>query len=190
MVRAQNDLYMVCPDSSKNKHGDNLEEALADGRVTIAELQRCAKNICGQAMNMYAFERLNGNEAEIETADTDDSFKEEPLDVEFINGGMDYTYDLKEFADQKEIVFGIDFDTVGMCKVSITASSELGELAQLPVTFFFNGKVYAVYTFNGTGGKSVTIEKDIFIHTRHTIYKLFMPGAGLKLESIRINFNR
>ena len=189
MVRAQNDLYMVCPDSSKNRHGDNLEEALADGRVTIAELQRCAKNICGQAMNMYAYERLNGNEAEIEANDSEESFKEETIDVEFINGGMEYTYDLTGFNGQKEIVFGIDFDTVGMCKVSITASSELGELAQLPVTFFFNGKVYAVYTFNGTGGKPVTIEKDIFIHTRHTIYKLFVPTSGLKLDNIRIDFN-
>ena len=103
MVRAQNDLYMVCPDSSKNRHGDNLEEALADGRVTIAELQRCAKNICGQAMNMYAYERLNGNEAEIEANDSEESFKEETIDVEFINGGMEYTYDLTGFNGQKEI---------------------------------------------------------------------------------------
>ena len=188
MVRAQNDLYMVCPESSQNKHGDNLEEALNDGRLTIAELQRCAANICGQAMNMYAFERLNGNEAEIELNDADDSFKEEELNVEFVNAGMDYTQDLQGIEFEDTIPLGMDFETVGMCKISITASSELGELAQLPVTLFYNGKVYGVYTFNGTGGKDVTIDRDVFVHTRHTVFKLFVPVKGIKLKSIRFMF--
>ena len=45
MVKAQNDLYMVCPDSEKNEHGDNTVESLHDGSLTLGELQRCAKNI-------------------------------------------------------------------------------------------------------------------------------------------------
>ena len=190
MVRAQNDLYMVCPDSAQNKHGDNLEEALGDGRLTIAELQRCAKNTCGQAMNMYAFERLNGNEAEIETTDSDDSFKEEELDVEYVSAGKDFTMDLSgyKFGSGDEILLGLDFETMGMCKIAITASSNLGELAQLPVSVFYSGKVYGVYTFNGTGGKSVTIEKDMFVHSRHAVFKLYTPVNGLKLESIQFKF--
>ena len=190
MVRAQNDLYMVCPDSAQNKHGDNLEEALGDGRLTIAELQRCAKNTCGQAMNMYAFERLNGNEAEIETTDSDDSFKEEELDVEYVSAGKGFTMDLSgyKFGSGDEILLGLDFETMGMCKIAITASSNLGELAQLPVSVFYSGKVYGVYTFNGTGGKSVTIEKDMFVHSRHAVFKLYTPVNGLKLESIQFKF--
>ena len=190
MVRAQNDLYMVCPDSSQNKHGDNLEEALADGRLTIAELQRSATNICGQAMTMYAFERLTGNEAEIEMNDADDSFKEEELDVEYVAAGRDFTYDLtdREFKGGDEILLGLDFETMGMCKIAITASSDLGELAQLPVSVFYSGKVYGVYTFNGTAGKPMTIEKDMFVHSRHAVFKLFTPVNGLKLESIRFKF--
>ena len=190
MVRAQNDLYMVCPDSSQNKHGDNIEEALEKGTLTIAELQRCAKNICGQAMNMYAFERLIGNPAEIETNDTDDSFKEEELDVEYVNAGKDFTLDLsdREFKGGDEILLGFDFETMGMCKIAITASSELGELAQLPVSVFYSGKVYGVYTFNGTGGKPMTIEKDMFVHSRHAVFKLYTPVNGLKLVNIRFKF--
>ena len=190
MVRAQNDLYMVCPDSSQNKHGDNLEEALEDGRLTIAELQRSAKNVCGQAMNMYAFERLIGNVAEIETNDSDDSFKEEELDVEFVNAGKDFTMDLSgyKFGSGDEILLGLDFETMGMCKIAITASSDLGELAQLPVSVFYSGKVYGVYTFNGTGGEPMTIEKDMFVHSRHAVFKLFTPVNGLKLQSISFRF--
>ena len=38
MVKAQNDLYMVCPDSEKNEHGDNTVESLHDGSLTLGEL--------------------------------------------------------------------------------------------------------------------------------------------------------
>ena len=190
MVRAQNDLYMVCPDSSQNKHGDNLEEALGDGRLTIAELQRSAANICSQAMTMYAFDRLNGNEAEIVLSDPDDNFKDESADVEFSNAGAEHTCDLSKeaFDAGTSLLIGLDFESMGMCKISITASSELGELAQLPVTLFYMGKVYGVYTFNGSGGKSVTLDRDIFIHSRHSVFKLFTPVNGLKLESIKFKF--
>ena len=190
MVRSQNDLYMVCPDSSKNKHGDNLEEALGNGNLTIAELQRSASNICGQAMNMYAFERMNGNKAEIETTDSEESFKEEVIDVEYVKAGNDFTYDLSgySFNAGDEINIGLDFESMGMCKIAITAASELGELAQIPVSLSYSGKVYGVYTFNGSGGKPVTIEKDMFIHARHSVFKLFTPANGLSLKNIRFTF--
>ena len=40
MIQAQNDMYMCCPDGSKNMGGDNVIEALQDGRILRAELQR------------------------------------------------------------------------------------------------------------------------------------------------------
>jgi beta-glucosidase len=190
MVRAQNDLYMVCPNSSQNRHGDNLKEALDDGRLTIAELQRCAANICGQAMNMYAYYRINGDKAEIKLTDPDDNFKDESEDIEFEYAGTDHTCDLSSetFTAGTSVSVGLDFDTMGMCRISITASSTLGELAQLPVTLFYMGKVYGVYTFNGTGDNDVTIDRDIFIHSRHAVFKLFTPSNGLKIKSIRFKF--
>ena len=66
MVRAQNDLYMVCPDGSKNANGDNTLEALAEGKVTRAELQRSAMNICRFAMHTEAMRRLMGEKTEVE----------------------------------------------------------------------------------------------------------------------------
>ncbi|MBR4343103.1 MAG: glycoside hydrolase family 3 protein [Lachnospiraceae bacterium] len=190
MVRAQNDLYMVCPDSSLNKHGDNLKEALDCGKLTIAELQRSAANICGQAMNMYAFERLNGNKAEIELEDPDENFKDENEDLDFVAVGLDHTCDLSKevFTAGTSYSIGLDFETMGMCKIAITASSDLGELAQLPVTLFYMGKVYGVYTFNGTGGKAVTLDREIFVHSRHAVFKIFTPVNGLKIESVRFTF--
>ena len=56
MVKAQNDLYMVTPDASTRE--DDLPEALADGRLTRAELVRCAGHICRFALHTKAFTRL------------------------------------------------------------------------------------------------------------------------------------
>lgn len=48
MVRAQNDLYMVVNNNGAaiNAVGDDTLEALEAGKLTVGELQRCAKNIC------------------------------------------------------------------------------------------------------------------------------------------------
>lgn len=48
MVRAQNDLYMVVNNNGAaiNAAGDDTVKALEAGKLTVGELQRCAKNIC------------------------------------------------------------------------------------------------------------------------------------------------
>ena len=47
MVRAQNDVYMVVPNDKAeiSGNGDNIAEALAEGKLTIAELQECARHV-------------------------------------------------------------------------------------------------------------------------------------------------
>ena len=60
MTRAQNDIYMVCPDGETNASGDNTLEALAAGTVTRGELQRNAMNICYYVMHTEAMKRLMG----------------------------------------------------------------------------------------------------------------------------------
>ncbi len=45
MVKAQNDIYMVCLDATLKSH--NIREGLKEGFITVGELQRCAKNILG-----------------------------------------------------------------------------------------------------------------------------------------------
>ena len=47
MVRSQNDVYMVVPNDKAeiSGNGDNIAEALAEGKLTIAELQECARHV-------------------------------------------------------------------------------------------------------------------------------------------------
>jgi beta-glucosidase len=59
MVRAQNDLYMVVTNNgaANNLDGDNIAECLQNGKLTVGELQRSAKNICEFMTGSYVFAR-------------------------------------------------------------------------------------------------------------------------------------
>lgn len=58
MVRAQNDVYMVVTNGTAGDNTqDDLASALAEGRLTRAELQRNAANICRYAMSVDAMDR-------------------------------------------------------------------------------------------------------------------------------------
>lgn len=59
MVRAQNDIYMTVNNNGAaiNAKEDNTEQAVAEGRLTIGELQRCAMNILRFLLSSPASER-------------------------------------------------------------------------------------------------------------------------------------
>lgn len=59
-VMAQNDVYMLMPNSEKNDGGDNSEECLKSGVVSRAEYQRCAKNICEFLLTTQCMRRMMG----------------------------------------------------------------------------------------------------------------------------------
>ena len=60
MVRAQNDLFMVMNNSEQNTGEDDSAESLRLGKVTRAEYQRCAMNICRYLLRTPAFRRKYG----------------------------------------------------------------------------------------------------------------------------------
>lgn len=66
MVKSQNDIYMVTPDSSRATNNSNLTidipAMLESGYLKVSELQRCAINICNYLLKSQAFARLNGLE--------------------------------------------------------------------------------------------------------------------------------
>ncbi|MBR5401340.1 MAG: glycoside hydrolase family 3 protein [Treponema sp.] len=192
MLRAQNDVYMCCPDGKTDASGENTFKALADGTLTRAELQRTAINVCDHVMHTQAMKRLLGTDQGVEIinrpASPDDINME---DVEFTELGKDeLVIDLsyKESKANTNFVLALDVKEFGAFEASLTASSELGELAQLPVTMFFQGIPMASFTFNGTGGKDVTITKEIPLVTRFSICRLFVATNGLKLKQIKLKF--
>lgn len=187
MVRAQNDLYMCCADGSKNTSDENTMDALLDGRLKRSELQRTAMNVCNVAMHSQAMKRLINRADEIEIINR----PVDPSDVDLSN--LEYeklreetTFSLLDPPSKQDTnyIMAFEVDEVGCYKISITGSSTLSELAQLPVTLFFNGFPVLSFTFNGTEGKDVTIEKDMWFHSRFGVVRLYVAKNGIDLKSI------
>lgn len=193
MIQAQNDMYMCCSDGSKNMGGDNVIEALQDGRISRAELQRIAKNVCSFAMNTNAFKRLVGEPVNIEITNRPKQADDFSIDdVEYINVDRDILIDLTEKASTADTnyVIALDVEHPGEYEVSLRGSSTLEKLAQLPCTLFFNGFPVSNFTFNGTGGEDVVIRKKVKFYGRFNVLRLYVKSNGLDLKDIKFSFEK
>ncbi len=192
MVKAQNDLYMVCPDSEKNEHGDNTVESLHDGSLTLGELQRCAKNICRFMMNTHAFMRMQNEEDTIEILGAEEGFEECVGDLTYYKVDREVVIDLSDHEISKgtSIDFALDLEQLGYYKAELTAKSDLGELAQIPVTLSFAGTPRGVYTFNGTNGQWVTQTREADLGMKYAIMRLYFPQNGIEVKQIKFIYDR
>lgn len=188
MARAQNDVYMVCADSSKNTHGDNTLSSLENGTLTRGELQRCAGNICGYLMNCRAMKRMLGEAEEIEIInrpqDTDD-FDSENVEFHKIDRVGVVPLGDVEAVKGKAFAFALDVAVPGRYRATITASAEGGEVAQVPVTLYAMGSPHGVYTFNGTNGEWASISRELPLFSRFTACRLYFGQNGITLRDIK-----
>lgn len=190
MVRAQNDIYMVCPDGSTNASGDNLMEALQDGRLTRGELQRSAISICQFAMDTPAMERLMGEEINITVKNRPQEDEDlDVADVNFIelNGDLVIPLDTKPSTAGTNFTIALDVKTQGHYEITLVGSSKLGELAQLPCTLFFTSIPIMTFTFHGTGGKEACIVRGHDFVNRFAVMRLYVARNGLDLKEIRFH---
>lgn len=193
MVRAQNDLYMVCPNGAVNATGDNTLSSLEEGILFRGELQRCAMNICRFVMQSSAFRRMLGEEAEVEIIHQPVDPDEEAMkNVEYhvVDGSavIDLTY--KDSVGDTNYVFALDIRRKGIYDVILTGSSELSELAQLPCTLYYTGFPLHSFTFQGTGGKEAQIVREFEALERFHVFRLYVKSNGLSLKSIEFRYNR
>ena len=192
MVRAQNDTYMVCANSSENTHGENTLASLDAGTLSRSELQRCAKNICGFFEDSRAMKRLLGTAEEIEIinrpAEDTDSFDSSNVEFHKLDGTLTIPLEGVDTEKGTNYVFGLDIATPGKFKVTITAKSDSGEVAQMPVTLFMLGLPLGVYTWNGTGGEWVSIEREALMFSRFIAARLYFGQSGLTLKDIKFEF--
>ena len=185
MVRAQNDVYMVC--ASSVEHEDNLEESLAAGTLTRGELQRCAANICRFAMTTHAMQRMLVNAPEVTVINRPADAEDQDGEVVFYDLGTDLTIPLDGIRTDKgtNFAFALTVNSPGWYRVTLTASSEQSELAQIPVTLFSMGTASGTFTWNGTGGKPVSFSAELPMFSRFTANRLYFAQSGLKMHAIR-----
>lgn len=188
MTIAQNDLYMVCADGSKGN--DNTLESLEKGDLLRCEIQRNAKNILKFILGTKAFKRTVGENEEIEVINRpkDDIPSDEP--VVFYEMDDKFSLDLRGIKSEKgkNYSFAIAVKKTGWFNMTITASSEQSELAQIPVTIFTMGTANAIFTWNGTGGKPVSFSKEMPFFSHFTAVRLYFAQNGL--DMISIDFDR
>ena len=186
MVRAQNDVYMVC--ANGESHTDNVQKALENGTLTRAELQRCAKNILSFLLDTHAMKRLMNEDEQVEVVNKPD----ETIDAEaasrvyFLEDELEIDLSDVKVRRNMDHSFTIERAKEGVYSITLTASSNAGELAQMPVTIFAVGTSLGTFTWNGTGGKPVshTVEKAYFF-SRFSVIRLHIRLAGLDLISIK-----
>ena len=192
MARAQNDIYMVCSQADRNETGDNTLDSLEAGTLTLGELQRNAANICGFLMNTHAFERMNGEETVVRVEGAEETSMAEGQNIVYYKIDEELTIDLSEISAAKgtDFAFALDMEKVGGYRVALTASSQLSELAQIPVSLFYLGTPNGVFTFNGTGGKDRTIEKKVVLKTKYSVLRLYFGQNGLRPERLHVIFDK
>ena len=190
MAKAQNDVYMVCSDSSCVD--EDIMKALADGELKRAELQRNAANVLGVLMDTHAMKRIMGEEDTVEIINRSDSEGSDDEPVEFYEIADKFKLDLNgvKSVQGQNYSFAIIINKPGFYKVTITASSTQSSLAQIPLTLFATGIPCGTYTWNGTEGKPVPLEKEIPFFSKFTAIRLFFAQSGLDLQSIEFELLR
>lgn len=78
MVQAQNDIFMVCPDTENENTIDNIKAQYTIGKITRGQLQRNAKNVLKFALNSLAMQiKLGKVDIEEYAPEWDTSYKPE-----------------------------------------------------------------------------------------------------------------
>ncbi len=193
MVRAQNDLYMCCSSVERSHLNDNNTYEMFmkndPSIITRRDLQRCAKNVLNFAINTPAMDRLLGTADEIEHIDSPFSADTIPVkaDVYYeIHDEGDISFEQFDTVGGHDVVFGLTVDRPGLYEYTMTASSELSDIAQIPMTVFYTSIPVSVITWNGTGGKDVTRTMVGVSNGQHAIMRFAFGAPGVKLKSVHI----
>jgi beta-glucosidase len=192
IVRAQNDLYMVTSSSEDNTNKDNTAQALADGTLTRAELQRCAANICKWIMEKPVMNRFleRDNELDVQLAeevDDDELAFDKMIDLRIDESGVAEINpaDIKTGRNSNNMVT-VSFKERGDYKLVMTvrAAAGLSELAQIPLSIFKDKELVKMVTLTGEDKEWQTIEVP-FVGCAMTFFlKLYFAQDGMEINDI------
>lgn len=156
MVRAQNDLYMVTSDASSNP--DDLETAIENGQLTVAQLQRCAKNIFSVITQSLSFKTFDSARQFLGTVG------ETPIAV------------------YKGAECRVDIEREGIYLIKLTYSCLENDLVQTEEKVLFNGNERQIVLLKGTGGEIQTQTFTLYLHNNALIQ--FEGSANISVIEI------
>lgn len=198
MVAAQNDIYMVVSDAKSNPENDDVEEMLHAGKITVGELQRNAANILGFLLKspsvLLLTDRICKEELEaMNTKEEDDVDAGSLVSIESDSVTQKIVIDgaLLHPAKGKADVIAVANEFMGDFTMKFTLKSDLGELAQLPVSVFLDNIHKMTVSVQGTNGKWVEESRILNMGFGHNHYIKFYYGAdNLEIKEIVLIPNR
>ncbi len=198
MVAAQNDIYMVVSDAKSNPENDDVEEMLHAGKITVGELQRNAANILGFLLKspsvLLLTDRICKEELEaMNTKEEDDVDAGSLVSIESDSVTQKIVIDgaLLHPAKGNADVLAVTNDFMGDFTMKFTLKSDLGELAQLPVSVFLDNIHKMTVSVQGTNGKWVEESRILNMGFGHNHYiKLYYGADNLEIEKIVLTPNR
>ena len=198
MVAAQNDIYMVVSDAKANPEKDDVEEMLHAGKLTLGELQRNGANILGFLLKspsiLLLTDRICAEELEVmNTKEADDvdagdliAITSAPETQEMVVDGS-----LLHPAKGNTDILAVTNDYMGEFTVKFVLRSELGELAQLPISVFMDNIHKMTVSVQGTNGKWVEESRPFDMSFGHNHYiKLYYGADNLEIKEILFIPNR
>lgn len=190
MLKAENDLYMVCPEGSKNLSGDNMLTSIENGSLSIRTIRRTAYNVLSFALKTPAYMRVTGRGEKVDVIDGPVQYIEDLSAVEYYELYDGFELDLSEEDTGKDRNFVLPLNAVpnSVYEIEFVASSDLGPLAQLPVTVFFQGFPLHSLVYRGSEGAEVSICKEIAFRNRYGVYRLYFARNGLQMKKIIFHY--
>ncbi len=180
MVRSQNDVYMVVNNNGAevNSNGDNTEESVANGTLTIGELQRAAKNILNFILNAPVIERP------LVDTDVAKHFDADPTGVA--------KYETFKLAEDNKVMFNsgtqasVEIDETAEYTVIVNIMFEKSNLSQSTVNVMTGDETMFVIQTNGTDGNWIT-QKLCKVQLDKGIYNIDLVDvlAGIKVSYIQ-----
>ncbi|MCR5656526.1 MAG: glycoside hydrolase family 3 C-terminal domain-containing protein [Butyrivibrio sp.] len=193
-VRAQNDLNMVNTSSEDNSNNDNLEEALKEGKLTRAELARCAANICRFLLKTPVYRHMLGEESALDE-ELKDAVTKEDADLQDI---VDIKFAADELAiDPKKITVAKGASTTFLIttprrclmdlELVMRADKNQPDVAQLPMTVFQDRMLIQSVTLTGMDKEWKTVKISLRPAVLGNSYmKIYFAQAGLEIKSARL----
>ncbi|MBO5033379.1 MAG: glycoside hydrolase family 3 C-terminal domain-containing protein [Lachnospiraceae bacterium] len=177
MIRAQNDVYMVVNNNGAeiNAGGDDTVEALSTGRLTAAELQRSAVNICRFLMATPAFARGGNGMTQILEIK---AMQEQPAEKENALHENRIIWDTNEPSEKYFYL-----SEAGEYDVIVRIMSPQTDRAQTVCKAVANGQELSTFQTNGTEGKWIT-QKLLRVRLEKGAYQIELqfPKSGMHVD--------
>lgn len=198
MAAAQNDLYMCVCDAAQNPENDDMEQQLASGYITRGELQRNAKNILRFILKSPSILWASGRITQEEQEAVSKAAVQQDMVTDMVYYAADEVTqeividgaDLHPKAGMSD-VFGIQVNKPGTYSISFVLKSDLGRLAQLPISVFYDNQLKMTVSVQGTDGETVTHRRELECFFGNNHYMKFYYGAnGLEIDKVIFKFER